>query len=140
MSNTEIERTLESKGVRPTANRILIIKALVAAGRPMSLSELDSSMVTVDKSSIFRALTTFREHRLLHVIDNGCDGVRYELCMCHDHDTDSDIHVHFYCEQCRRTFCIDNVPVPPVPLPDGYRPTTANYMVKGVCPECVDKR
>ncbi len=132
--STEI---LREHGIRPTANRILVVKALAAADRPMSLSELEYKILTVDKSGIFRALTLFREQHLVHVIEDGGDGVRYELCMSHgDGDTDEDMHVHFYCEACHRTFCIDNVPVPHVDLPAGYVRKTVNYMVKGICPEC----
>lgn len=137
--NTCVER-LRLHGIRPTANRILIVRALASAGRPMSLSELENGLLTVDKSSIFRALTVFKEHHLVHVIEDGGDGVRYELCMSGDGDTDDDLHVHFYCERCHRTFCIDNVPVPQVPLPRGYRRVSVNYMVKGFCPECSSRR
>lgn len=102
----------------------------------MSLSELEYGILTIDKSSIFRALMIFKECHLVHVIEDGGDGVRYELCKSGGSDTDDDLHVHFYCECCHRTFCIDSVPVPQVPLPDGYRQTSVNYMVKGLCPEC----
>lgn len=137
MNENRYTRLLTEHGVKPTSNRILIIKALATAGRPMSLSELERNILTIDKSSVFRALTIFREHHLLHVIEDSGDGVRYELCNGHDdEDGDSDVHAHFYCERCHRTFCIDNVPVPPVPLPAGYRQTSVNYIMKGLCPEC----
>ena len=45
-------------------------------------------------------------------------------------------HIHFYCEECRRTFCIEDVKIPVVALPEGYRIETINYTVKGLCPEC----
>ena len=45
----------------------------------MSLSELEYKILSIDKSGIFRALTLFREHHLVHVIEDGGDGVRYEL-------------------------------------------------------------
>ena len=136
MEEKECSALLTAHDIRPTVNRILTVKALAAAGRPMSLSELEYKMLSVDKSGIFRSLSLFREHHLVHVIEDGGDGVRYELCLSHDDDSDEDVHVHFFCEQCHRTFCIDDVPVPPVSLPDGYKQTTVNYMVKGLCPEC----
>ena len=39
-------------------------------------------------------------------------------------------------DPCRRTFCIDDVKIPVVALPEGYRIDTINYTVKGLCPEC----
>ena len=136
MDEQSCAELLEAHGVKPTANRIVVAKALAAASRPMSLSELEYKILSIDKSGVFRALTLFREHHLVHVIEDGGDGVRYELCHSHDLDHDDDMHVHFYCERCHKTFCIDGTPIPPVALPEGYVMQTVNYMVKGVCPDC----
>ena len=126
--------------MKPTANRIVVVKALAAAERPMSLTELEYKILSIDKSGVFRALTLFREHHLVHVLEDGGDGVRYELCLSHDeHQEDDDQHVHFYCEHCHRTFCLPATPIPPVSLPDGYLMQSINYMVKGLCPECRKK-
>lgn len=137
MNSEECEKLLASHDIKPTANRIVVAKTLAAAERPMSLSELEYKILSIDKSGVFRALTLFREHHLVHVIEDGGDGVRYELCHSHDgHAEDDDQHVHFYCERCHRTFCLHDTPIPTVSLPEGYRLTGINYMVKGLCPEC----
>ena len=131
---------LEHHGVKPTSNRILVAKALEAAQRPLSLMELEARIKAIDKSGIFRALTLFREHHMVHVIEDGGDGVRYELCRSHDDEHDDDMHVHFFCEVCRQTYCLDNIKIPPVELPGGFVMNSVNYMVKGICPNCRDKR
>jgi len=136
VKSEEVSEFLQSHGVKPTANRIVVLKALAAAQRPMSLSELETTILSIDKSGIFRALTLFREHHLVHVIEDGGDGVRYELCRSHSDDFDEDIHVHFYCENCHKTFCLHDVLVPEITLPDDYLMNTVNYMVKGLCPNC----
>ena len=115
-------------------------KALETAQRPLSLMELETRIKTIDKSGIFRALTLFREHHMVHVIEDGGDGVRYELCRSHDDEHDDDMHVHFFCEVCRQTYCLDNIKIPPVELPGGFVMNTVNYMVKGTCPNCRDRR
>jgi Fur family ferric uptake transcriptional regulator len=133
----ECEKLLASHGIKPTANRIVVAKTLAAAERPMSLTELEYKILSIDKSGVFRALTLFREHHLVHVIEDGGDGVRYELCYSHDgHAEDDDQHVHFYCERCHRTFCLPDTPIPSVSLPQGYHLTSINYMAKGLCPDC----
>ena len=137
LKHTECETLLASHGIKPTANRIVVAKTLAAAERPMSLSELEYKILSIDKSSVFRVLTLFREHHLVHVIEDGGDGVRYELCHSHDgHAEDDDQHVHFYCERCHRTFCLHDTPIPAVQLPHGYHLASINYMAKGLCPEC----
>ena len=133
----DFEALLTAHDIKPTANRIVVAKTLAAAERPMSLSELEYKILSIDKSGVFRALTLFREHHLVHVIEDGGDGVRYELCHSHDgHAEDDDQHVHFYCERCHRTFCLHDTPIPAVQLPHGYHLASINYMAKGLCPEC----
>ena len=139
MKGEECERLLVSHGIKPTANRIVVARTLAAAERPMSLSELEYKILSIDKSGVFRTLALFREHHLVHVLEDGGDGVRYELCHSHDgHQEDDDQHVHFYCEHCHRTFCLHDTPIPAVTLPEGYELLSINYMVKGICPECAE--
>ncbi len=136
MNKNDSVRLLELHDIKPTANRIVVVNALMECERPMSLSELEYKILTIDKSGIFRTLTIFKEHHLVHVIEDGGEGVRYELCHSHNHKHDDDVHVHFFCEHCHKTYCFENIKIPQVDLPDGYEMTTVNYVIKGCCPEC----
>ena len=127
---------MEEHDIRPTSNRIIVIKALADATRPLSLAELEERLVTLDKSSIFRTLSLFREKHLVHAIENGSNTALYELCLSHDHETDDDTHVHFFCERCHTTFCLHDINIPPVQLPEEYSMSTATYLIKGICPDC----
>lgn len=131
-----MERLLEEHGVKPTPNRILVARALAGAGRPLSLMELEARLETIDKSNVFRALTAFRDAHLVHVLEDAGEGVRYELCHSSHEDGDDDIHVHFYCTRCHRTYCLEDTPVPPVQVPEGYAPDSVSYLIKGICPDC----
>lgn len=136
MDESTCVRLLQQHGIKPTSNRILVVKALAAEEHPSSLTELEDRMVSVDKSGIFRSLVLFRDHHLVHTIEDGEGAIRYELCLSHDGDEDDDMHVHFYCERCHKVYCLYDTPIPPVPLPRGFSRESANYMVKGVCAEC----
>ena len=130
-----LEELLEHHGVKPTANRLLVARALQESRRPLSLMELEEKLETVDKSAVFRTLVTFRDAHLVHMLDG--DPVRYELCHSHHEDLDDDLHVHFYCFKCHKTYCLDDTPIPPVKAPEGYAVQEASYLLKGVCPECL---
>lgn len=136
MNEKQIEGLLERHGIKLTANRILIAKIMSTLDYPISMKELETMLLTMDKSSIFRTLSLFKSHHLVHQMEDGNDIVRYELCHSLNKETDEDIHVHFYCEHCHRTFCLNEISVPQVNLPVGYRQTAVNYMIKGVCPDC----
>lgn len=136
MTPDALELRLERHGVKPTANRLLIVRTLEDQRRPMSMGELETALETIDKSVISRTLSLLREKRLVHVLEDGGEGVRYELCHSRHDDHDDDMHVHFHCLSCGRTFCMESVPVPAVPIPEDYLALTSNYMVKGLCPDC----
>lgn len=136
MNEKQIEGLLEQHGIKLTANRILIAKIMSTLDYPISMKELETMLLTMDKSSIFRTLSLFKSHHLVHQMEDGNDIVRYELCHSHGEEEDEDIHVHFYCEHCHRTFCLNEISVPQVNLPVGYRQTAVNYMIKGICPDC----
>ena len=136
MGKNDIIHLFEAHDVRPTANRIIIAEALIDAGRPVSLTELEEMLDTIDKSVIYRTLAAFRGKRLVHVIEDGSEGVRYELCHSHDCHHDDDQHAHFYCEVCHKTYCLEDVPAPEVTLPEGFEKQSVNYVIKGVCPDC----
>ncbi len=131
------EETLQAKGVRVTANRLLVLRALAAAEGPVNLAALEEALETVDKGSIFRVLTLFAEADVVHAFEDGSGSVKYELCHgAHHHHTPDDQHPHFFCERCGRTVCLDDVAVPAVAVPAGFSVHTVNYTLKGLCPRC----
>lgn len=137
MSNNDVEDILTRKEVKPTSNRILVMRELIKASHPVSLADLEISLgFSMDKASIFRVLELFSEKDIIHVIEDGSRSLKYELCHSGTHHTIADQHVHFYCERCKETYCFENVSVPLVNIPEGFLPHTINYMIKGICPKC----
>ena len=130
---------MAQRGIKPTPNRTLVLRAMLAAARPVSLPELETMLETMDKSSIFRVLGLFARHHLVHAIEDGSGTSKYEACHGERECTLDDMHTHFYCESCRQTFCFPAIHIPPVTLPEGFVMTSINYMVKGICARCADK-
>ena len=139
MNSQDMISRLESKGIRPTANRILVMKTLMGEQNPQSLSNLERKMVSMDKSSIFRTLTIFLEHDVVHAFEDGRGVLCYELCeekgACDHHDG----HIHFYCESCQRSFCMEDIHIPSFELPEGFYPHSISFVIKGECPDCRKK-
>lgn len=139
MNSQDMISRLESKGIRPTANRILVMKTLMGEQNPQSLSNLERKMVSMDKSSIFRTLTLFLEHDVVHAFEDGRGVLCYELCeekgACDHHDG----HIHFYCESCQHSFCMEDIHIPSFELPEGFYPHSISFVIKGECPDCRKK-
>lgn len=140
MNDMDAEALLEKRGVRPTSNRILVLRELVRATRPVSLSDLEALLgFQMDKASIFRVLELFTERDVVHAIEDGSRSLKYELCQSENHHSIADQHVHFYCKRCRQIYCFEDVKVPVVDVPEGFHSHAINYMIKGICPKCAGK-
>lgn len=130
---------LAQREIQPTAIRILVLQAMMKAERSVSLLDLENMLDTVDKSSIFRTITLFLSHHLVHSIDDGTGSFKYAVCSSSCSCDVNDLHTHFHCERCNKTFCFTNIPTPVVNLPKGFTLSSINYVLKGVCPECATK-
>lgn len=127
----EIDEFLSEHGIRPTAVRILVWRTLQRFDYVFALSDLEVALPTVDRSTLFRALTLFAEKDLLHLVDDGSGQQKYCLHL-------SD-HVHLTCTVCGRTICLENQEVPRVAVPEGFEVHHISYLIRGVCAHCAHK-
>lgn len=130
---------LEHRHIKPTAMRLLILREMMRGDETVSLPEMEHLLPTVDKSTISRTLSLFLLHRLVHAVDDGSGSLKYAVCSDDCDCSIEDEHTHFYCERCRRTFCLKQIAVPVVDLPPGFKLNSINYVLKGICPECAEK-
>lgn len=132
----EYEKRMIERGIKPTAVRLLILKAMLQQNQAFSLSDLEMVLDTVDKSTLSRTIHLFHEKILIHSIDDGSGSIKYSVCpkdcMC----SINELHVHFYCNQCKKTFCLESIPIPQVKLPDEFLLESVNFVLKGLCNHC----
>ena len=138
-SSYDYEQILSQEGIRVTAVRLLVLKTIYnTISGAFSLQDVVSQLGTADPSSVFRALTLFSQKGLLHLIDDGSGVQKYCVCHCPDHHHHSG-HIHFTCTLCHKTFCLTEVPIPSVPIPQGFEIEESEYIIKGLCPSCSKK-
>ena len=107
---------------------------------PEALTHADIEKKTgehFDRVTVYRTLQVFVDKGIIHNIPTTDNSILYALCKdnCeegHHHDN----HVHFICEVCEKTICLEDVMVPEVRLPKGFKPKHAEMVVKGVCDDC----
>ena len=109
-SDINDEEVLRQAGVRLTAVRLLVWRNIRHGfSDAFSLADLESKLPTVDRSTLFRTLTILADAHLLHETDDGSGSQKY---------------------------CLTNVHIPSVPLPEGFDVEETEYVVKGYCPNC----
>lgn len=133
----DYEKRLTNAGIRITAVRLLVYRTIYEhTQNAFSLKDVMNLLPRADSSSVFRALSLFAEHHLLHTIDDGSGMQKYCVCRC---GTFKCHHVHFTCTECNETICLKDMHIPEVALPDGYQIQGAEFVIKGICPKCKAK-
>ena len=127
---------LNKRKIKPTAIRLLVLKAMMEFERAFSLLDLENYLDTVDKSTVSRTINLFLDHHLIHCIDDGSGSLKYSVCGEDCSCSIEELHAHFYCLKCHKTFCLRNIPVPTVQLPRNFTLESINYVLKGCCEEC----
>ena len=118
MLSTDI---LKYNGLSITESRKQILELFYNSKGALAHADIEKrSSAAFDRVTIYRTLQTFVEKGIIHTIPTVDNSVLYALCKdeCkegHHHDN----HVHFICDNCSTTYCLDNVTIPPVSLPEG---------------------
>lgn len=129
-------KKLAQREIKPTAMRLLILKAMMQFERAFSLLDLETYLDTVDKSTLSRTIILFAKHHLIHSIDDGSGSLKYAVCGSECNCDVDDLHVHFYCTRCHKTYCLRGTHIPAVTLPQHFTLESINYVIKGVCDHC----
>lgn len=133
--NDDIADILQRAGIRATSNRVIVLRTLMQSHFPLSLSEIETQLETFDKSSVSRVLNLLNDKNLVNCIEDGRGIAKYEYCRP-DISQEDNLHVHFYCKNCQRVYCFEEIAIPSLRIPSGFKIEGANYMLKGLCPNC----
>lgn len=131
-----IEEIFKIKDVKPTAVRIVVLRYLLEQKTAQSLKDIEVGLDQSDRSSIFRTLKTFEDHKVIHSIEDGSGMTKYAVCVEGCNCDPEDLHYHFYCTSCEMTFCLLDHPIPLVNLPNNFKMAQANMVIKGLCDKC----
>ena len=121
-----------------TAGRIKILELFLNSPGALAHADIEKNTdAAFDRVTVYRTLQTFVDKGIIHNIPTTDNSILYALCKdnCeegHHHDN----HVHFICEKCNKTICLDDVTVPEVKLPKGFKPKHAAMVVNGICDDC----
>ncbi len=132
----ELLKRLKDKGIKPTANRILVLQTMVEKNTPMSLTEIERELLTLDKSSIYRVMELFAKNDVVDTFENGRGVQMYELCQAKGLCDNTDAHMHFYCEKCQKSYCLKELKPKDLNLPKGFTIRSVSFVIRGVCYNC----
>ncbi len=129
---------LKQNSLSITDSRQKILELFLQSSGALAHADIEKKTgESFDRVTVYRTLQSFVEKGLIHLIPTTDNSIKYALCKdeCkagHHHDN----HVHFICDECNKTICLDEVTIPVVKLPKGFKPQYAEMMVMGVCGDC----
>lgn len=134
----EAKRILEKYSLKNTQLRQRMLGRFLKADAALSHKDIEDELAPdFDRVTIYRNLKSFEERGIIHLVRSDQSVALYALCHenCSDHKH-LDSHVHFKCQQCEKTFCLDNIEIPEISLPEGYSISELSYLAIGKCEEC----
>ena len=136
MEVSVIEKKLTQKDIPITPMRMIVLDALMKSSQAISLSEFEELLQQSDRSTIYRTLKTFEKKGLIHSIQ---ENNTTQYLMCHDDCDESqhyDYHLHFYCTQCKKTTCLEEVRFESIHFPENYLIKELKFVANGICKDC----
>jgi len=134
--HNEITKLLNTKKIKKTAMRILVLQFFLEQNSAISLPQLEHKFYYSERTTLYRTLKTFETKALVHKINDGTGVTKYALCESNCKiEKHTDIHPHFYCEKCKITTCINYVSLPKIQLKN-FKIFTTEIIIKGICEVC----
>lgn len=89
-----------------------------------------------NRVTVYRTLDRFVQTRIIHIIPSTDNVIRYALLNPTLKEGCPEYHLHFMCKECGQTYCLENVPVPLIAMPQGFLASDVEVVVKGSCKKC----
>lgn len=135
ITNEELAFQIRTSGLKPTAQRIAILKELLSRtdhpGADMIYKKLKSEYPSLSMNTIYLNLEIFVRKGIIQRINNLTNLGRF--------DGNSAPHHHFICTKCKKIIDLHSVTLPEIEVPEGFNIAkifTDQMQLNGVCAEC----
>lgn len=129
---------LDKHHLKKTDARFSVLEVLARRGAATSQPFLEDLLgKDIDRVTLYRVLNTFEEKGIIHKIIDSRGTANYAVCssFCTEHQH-YDQHLHFNCNVCNNVYCMNQIHVPDMKLPPGFKMKTVNLIVTGICDRC----
>jgi len=135
--HNHFEELLEKHHLKKTGPRLKVLSMLSAKNVATSQPDLETVMVDIDRVTLYRILNAFEEKGIIHKVFDLNGTANYAMCSSkcgenHHHDE----HLHFNCTDCKNVYCLDDLQLPQIKLPAGFKPEGYTLYANGLCPKC----
>ena len=136
--NQTIQDLLKRNRLSVTDSRVQILELFLSQKGALAHGDIEKHTgEKFDRVTVYRTLHSFLNKGIIHTIPTTDNSILYALCKdsCeegHHHDN----HVHFICDDCGNTTCLEEVVIPAIQLPNGFKQKQVEMVVSGKCNAC----
>ena len=136
--DNQIDTILKKNQLSVTGSRKKILELFLGCSGALAHGDIEKRTgEKFDRVTVYRTLQSFLDKGIIHSIPTSDNSILYALCKeeCeagHHHDN----HIHFICTGCNTTTCLDEVNIPEVKLPEGFKTQQIEVVVSGLCKAC----
>lgn len=136
-NNNDFEELLEKHHLKKTGPRLKVLSMLSAKKVATSQPEMEQVMDDIDRVTLYRILSAFEEKGIIHKVFDLKGTANYAMCgsECGER-RHHDEHLHFNCTACKSVYCLDDLHLPLITLPNGFKQESFTLYAKGLCPKC----
>ena len=136
----KVGKILRKYNLKNTGCRHDVLEILLDQSHAMSHADLESAVQeNYDRVTVYRTLRTFQEKGLIHKVLDDTGAAKYAPCSDCSLEEHHHEHVHFKCNICGNTVCIEDLNIPFIELPDGFKAEERNILISGTCNKCNKK-
>jgi len=134
----QIDQILKKNKLSLTEGRKKVLELFLKADYALVHAEIEKALYNIiDRVTVYRTLQSFLKKGLIHLIPTTDNSIKYAFTNQDvRHQQFQENHVHFFCSNCNKTFCLDNVTFPPIKLPDGFKEQFQELIITGTCDNC----
>jgi Fur family ferric uptake transcriptional regulator len=135
---TSIDTILKKNQLSVTGSRKKILELFLGSEGAVAHGDIEKKTgEKFDRVTVYRTLQSFLDKGIIHTIPTSDNSILYALCKddCeagHHHDN----HIHFVCKKCGNATCLEEVHIPDIKLPEGFKPQQIDLVVRGLCRNC----
>jgi Fur family ferric uptake transcriptional regulator len=133
-----LAQTLNQHKLRSTPIRRAVLEVMLDTPFALSGHEVEQLLPAgTDRITLYRTLKSLNDRGLIHLVMDGSDTIRYAACSIEcSAEAHFDNHVHFKCTACQHIFCLTQVAIPGVSLPNNFEAHARDYLLVGICGTC----
>jgi Fur family ferric uptake transcriptional regulator len=139
-NDNRFEHLLDQHHLKKTGPRLRVLSMMSSKNTATSQPDLENLMHDVDRVTLYRILNVFEEKGIIHKVFDLNGTANYAICnsKCEEHNH-QDEHLHFNCTVCNNVYCLNDLNLPSINLPAGFKAENFTLYASGLCPKCGKK-